>query len=109
MDVANKDGLTPLIVTANNGNAGCLRMLLDAMANIDVKRKDGHTALTIAAAKGYHNIVNMLLKAKQDRASTLAVQEGPPSLSISSLLDMQAHTIRELVNSKASLVHRLQR
>ena len=47
MDLADKDGATPLYVAANNGHIETIRLLLGAGAKVDLANKDGATPLYV--------------------------------------------------------------
>ena len=62
MDSAATDGLTALIVAAQNGFADIVNVLLDHGADVNAKMKDGATALIAACRRGYTDIVTLLLE-----------------------------------------------
>jgi ankyrin repeat protein len=66
IDFRDKDGVTPIYMAAQNGQADTLLMLLEAKA--DVNAADGHgiTPLFKSAARGLSEIVSILLKANPD-------------------------------------------
>lgn len=61
VDVASEDGITPLIAAASEGNHDCVRMLLEAKADVNAKDKDGTNAVMAASARGHLDVVKALL------------------------------------------------
>jgi ankyrin repeat protein len=59
----NRNGATPLIVAAFEGNKEVIEQLLAKGADIDAKDNEGNTALSLASARG-HTAVVELLKAR---------------------------------------------
>ena len=51
-DAADDDGATPMFMTAENGHAQVLKMLLAAGANKDAANNEGATPMTVAAQNG---------------------------------------------------------
>lgn len=63
IDAASEDGITPLIAAASEGQTDCVKILIDAKANVNAKDKDGTTSLMAASARGHVNVVSALLAA----------------------------------------------
>jgi ankyrin repeat protein len=63
IDVASEDGITPLVAAASEGHAECVKLLLDAKANVNAKDKDGTNSLMAASARGHLDVVSALLAA----------------------------------------------
>ena len=57
---------TALIYASKNGHATCVKLLLEAEANVNLKDRDNLTALMHAAGNGHVNCVELLLKAGAD-------------------------------------------
>ena len=62
LDTRDRTGQTPLQHAATAGHAKCLRMLLDAGANVNHADSDGRTALTLAASKGHKVAAKLLVR-----------------------------------------------
>jgi uncharacterized protein len=63
----NDEGLSPLIVAAENGRDKAMRILLDAGANVDaVCKHRAETALGLAATQGHLDCVQTLVEAGAD-------------------------------------------
>jgi hypothetical protein len=54
-------GVTALMLAAQNGNVGSMRMLLGSKANVDLTDADGWTALTFASRNGQTSAIDLLL------------------------------------------------
>ena len=57
---------TALIVSASAGHAGCVRLLLNAAADVLRKDLNGDTAFIVSAQAGHSNCVKLLLAAGSD-------------------------------------------
>eukprot|EP00966_Prymnesium_polylepis_P056409 1305082-Prymnesium_polylepis.1 len=55
---------TPLYLAAQEGHALCLRLLVDAKANVDAAADDGTSPMFIAAQKGHAPCLQLLIDAK---------------------------------------------
>ena len=71
---------TPLRAAAWMGHETCLKMLIEANAELEGKNKDGHTALRGAAFKGQASCVRLLLKAGANKEAK--DKDGRTALSI---------------------------
>jgi ankyrin repeat protein len=62
MNLVNKEGMSPLIVAASEGNLKTIQTLLQYSKNIDINIKDNDntTALMTACVRGHKDIVNEL-------------------------------------------------
>mmetsp|Transcript_14721 Transcript_14721/g.23807 ORF Transcript_14721/g.23807 Transcript_14721/m.23807 type:complete len:897 (-) Transcript_14721:44-2734(-) len=63
VDLASEDGITPLIAAASEGNVECVKLLLEAKADVNAKDKDGTNSLMAASARGHLDVVSALLGA----------------------------------------------
>ncbi|XP_039292587.1 ankyrin repeat domain-containing protein 29 [Nilaparvata lugens] len=77
VDCRDKEGTTPLVLSAANGHFDCVLELLEQGADPTCQRVTGTTALFFAAQSGYTDVADLLLKngAKVDTAS---VDGGTP-------------------------------
>jgi ankyrin repeat protein len=66
LDVENGQGLTPLMLAAQNGKGEVVSTLIDAGVDVNKKNSGGYTALMFAAAAGNIDILARLLVAKPD-------------------------------------------
>lgn len=66
LDAASEDGVTPLTAAASEGHVDCVRLLVDAKADINAKDKDNTTPLMAAAARGYVDVVSLIVEAGAD-------------------------------------------
>ena len=66
---------TPIIWAAWTNNVECLKVLIEAGANIDAQDKDLDTALSSASKQGYGECVSMLLDAGADTTIITALNK----------------------------------
>lgn len=66
VNVARKDGATPLHLETNNSHLEAVEVLIDNGADVNVVTKDGVTPLLIAAQKGNLDVIEILLKKGAD-------------------------------------------
>jgi ankyrin repeat protein len=59
----SEDGITSLIAASSEGNAECVKLLVEAKADVNAKDKDGTNSLMAAAARGHLEVVSALLPA----------------------------------------------
>jgi ankyrin repeat protein len=57
------EGLTPLMLAADYGKTGVVKVLMDRGADINAKDRNGRTALMAAQDNGHQDIVNLLKEA----------------------------------------------
>ncbi|KAK3245162.1 hypothetical protein CYMTET_45253 [Cymbomonas tetramitiformis] len=82
LDLARKDGVTPLCIAAQNGQKEVVDVLLAKGAQVDLAQKDGVTPLIAAALKGQKEVVDVLLSLQEAAllgCSKNAQGEGMPS------------------------------
>ena len=60
VDLANKNGTTPLFFAAQNGDHEVVTALIAAGATVELAAKDGTTPMDVASRKGHHDIVAAL-------------------------------------------------
>ena len=72
LNVADKQGRTPLWYSARDGFIQAARMLLDAGANASTRDKEGISPLSSAAAKGHLPIVQLLV----ERGANVVARDG---------------------------------
>eukprot|EP00927_Polykrikos_kofoidii_P018835 TRINITY_DN18778_c0_g1_i1.p1 TRINITY_DN18778_c0_g1~~TRINITY_DN18778_c0_g1_i1.p1 ORF type:complete len:1143 (+),score=210.58 TRINITY_DN18778_c0_g1_i1:104-3430(+) len=61
-------GVTALMLAAQYGNLGAMRLLLDSKARPDIADEDGWTALTFASKCGNNSAVELLIKRGKDKS-----------------------------------------
>ncbi|XP_028971649.2 ankyrin repeat domain-containing protein 50 [Esox lucius] len=83
MDV---EGRTPLILAAQEGHCGTVRLLLDRRSPIDHRAYDGHSALSGSALEGHADVAELLMKRGSD--TDVRDAEGRPLLY---LLVLEGH------------------
>ena len=64
------NGYTPLITTAENGDAALAQAIINAKANLNIQDKNGLTALIWASQKGHADVVKALLAGGADSKIT---------------------------------------
>jgi len=60
INAKNIDGMTALMLAADNGFTEVVKILVEEGADVNIKSKKGETSLSIAEAKGYKDIVEYL-------------------------------------------------
>ena len=63
VDVASEDGITPLTAASSEGHTECVKLLIDAKADVNAKDKDSTTSLMAAAARGHFDVVEIIVAA----------------------------------------------
>mmetsp|Transcript_11346 Transcript_11346/g.24042 ORF Transcript_11346/g.24042 Transcript_11346/m.24042 type:complete len:587 (+) Transcript_11346:67-1827(+) len=63
LDAASEDGITPLTAASSEGHIECVRLLVDAKADVNAKDKDNTTSLMAASARGHFDVVKIILAA----------------------------------------------
>lgn len=58
-DLANEDGLTPALIAAQGGHAGCIRALAKAGADLGIRDLSGNSAAALAAMGGHLNCLEV--------------------------------------------------
>lgn len=61
-DQPNRDGSTPLIMTALGGQTEVARLLIERGANVNAKARDGNSAIHSAAFLGHLGVVKLLVE-----------------------------------------------
>ncbi|KAK7993821.1 hypothetical protein PG989_007202 [Apiospora arundinis] len=61
LDSRDRDGLTPLMKAARDGDSSVLELLLDGGANVNASDTDNRTALSWASSKGQDIVVKQLI------------------------------------------------
>ncbi|KAK6836360.1 hypothetical protein PG987_006855 [Apiospora arundinis] len=61
LDSRDRDGLTPLMKAARDGDADVLKLLLDGGANVNASDTVGRTALSWASSKGQDIVIKQLI------------------------------------------------
>jgi len=62
IEIANADGVTPIISAAENGHADVMRLLIERGANINARTLSDSTALIKASAANQIEVVDTLLR-----------------------------------------------
>ena len=65
------NGVTPLLIAAEEGHEAIVRLLLDAGANFNTALNNGTTPLDIAQREGHTEIVTLLTNASVDAKNAL--------------------------------------
>ncbi|VEU37348.1 unnamed protein product [Pseudo-nitzschia multistriata] len=63
VDAASEDGITPLTAASSEGHTECVKLLVEAKANVNAKDKDNTTSLMAASARGHLDVVSIILAA----------------------------------------------
>ena len=61
VNVADKDGYTPLILAAHTGHTEIVNILYQNGANVDAAVNNGFNGLIVAAQNGHTEIVNIVV------------------------------------------------
>ena len=93
VDIAKKNGCTPLFVACAIGHVALVRLLLDAGADKEKVKKDGFNPLFVACQEGHEEVVRMLLgegadkeKASNTGATPLLIACGKGHTAVVKLL-----------------------
>jgi len=81
IEVANKNGATPLFYAAQEGHKSAVEILLSKGANIEASKNDGCTPLQVATHNDHIEVVKLLVANKANLA--VKCQHGT-SLSLAS-------------------------
>ena len=95
-----RDGYTALMWATENGHADCVRLLIDAGANIDATSEMGETALVQAAAEGRTDCVRMLIDAG---ARMDAMDEVMYPALIAAATNGRTESVRLLIDAGADI------
>merc|ERR1711935_801112 len=66
LDAPSEDGITPLTAGSSEGHTECVKLLVDAKADVNAKDKDNTTSLMAASARGHFDVVEIILTAGAD-------------------------------------------
>jgi len=66
LDAASEDGITALTAASSEGHTDCVKLLVDANANVNAKDKDSTTSLMAASARGHFDVVSIILAGGAD-------------------------------------------
>lgn len=66
LDAASEDGITPLTAASSEGHTECVKLLVDAEADVNAKDKDSTTSLMAASARGHFDVISIILAAGAD-------------------------------------------
>ena len=66
VDAASEDGVSPVTAASSEGHTGCVKLLVDAKADVNAKDKDSTTSLMAASARGHFDVVSIILAAGAD-------------------------------------------
>jgi ankyrin repeat protein len=64
VEATDSNGETSLVAASSKGHAACVRLLLEAKANLEAKDSDGETSLVCAAYGGHIAVLPLLIEAK---------------------------------------------
>ena len=95
-ELANVNGVTPVLYAARYDNVECLKLLIAAGANVCVEDNRGYTALMIAAEHNCKSVVPVLLKEGVDPKKSLC--SGETALDIA--LEKQAGDIASMLRCR---------
>jgi ankyrin repeat protein len=103
VNLAQKDGFTPLMYACTRGYVNYVRALL-AVPGIDINAQDkleGNTALTIACAFGHADIVKLLLKEQEVKIDQTNYPGGTPLFY--AIISESVKCVGLLLKKKASI------
>jgi ankyrin repeat protein len=63
LNAPSEDGITALIAASSEGHAECVKLLIEAKADVNVQDKDGTNSVMAASARGQLEVVTALLAA----------------------------------------------
>jgi len=81
VDQVSQSGWTPLCLAANAGHEGCVKVFLNARANVHATTPQGHTALHLASLKGFTSICTLLVHAGSNLQAKTAKGSTPLGLA----------------------------
>jgi ankyrin repeat protein/serine/threonine protein kinase len=61
----SSEGISPLYLACLTGDADCVKILLEAGADVNLQASHGTTPIGVAAAKGFAHIIQLLLETKK--------------------------------------------
>ena len=98
INLADKDGATPLHYATSGNHKSVVELLLSKNANVNAKKKNGVTPLHIAAALGLQEIVKVLLSKGANPNAADSEDRTPLSLA-----EANGHTaVVELLNAESA-------
>ena len=80
LNIRNKKGLTPLMISSYCGSIGICNELISRGVDLDIKRKDGFTPMLIAAMRGTEKNIDLLLLLARNKANVNIT--GPMGMSV---------------------------
>ncbi|MCS5707923.1 ankyrin repeat domain-containing protein [Candidatus Berkiella cookevillensis] len=111
INVINKDGITPVMVAATNGNIKLIRELLKRNAQIDKINYAGDSALTLAIKKGEWEIASLLIKQgasvgldfmKKHLLTIIKEAKSFPHIAISFIEQMNESDVNQIMDENQS-------
>lgn len=69
VNITDKQGMTPLLLAAQVGDAGVVQLLLQAQSDVNGRSADGFTPLMFATQAGNASVMRMLIDAGADTAA----------------------------------------
>ena len=105
-DEPHVDGVTALHVAAQGGHLECVRILLDAGAELGVEDDEDRTALFLAVKGNYGEVASALVKAGADPSTPYVDDDGEPhNLLLDAVIVENEDFARLLIESGADLYH----
>ncbi|CAG2228881.1 ANK [Mytilus edulis] len=112
VNIYNNEGMTPLHIACNSGNADLVELLLKLKANIDLKNTKGETCLLMVCKSGIIHIAKLLIKCNANVNIEDKLKKTPLSVALKShnanLINLlQRHNAKDYrIQEKEDEVHK---
>ncbi|VDI29599.1 Hypothetical predicted protein, partial [Mytilus galloprovincialis] len=84
VNIYNNEGMTPLHIACNSGNADLVELLLKLRANIDLRNNKGETCILMVCKSGIMHIAKLLIKCNANVNIEDKLKKTPLSVALKS-------------------------